>query len=457
MKYLKLIGILVLFPLLLVAQDGKRTLVDKVVGIVGDNIILMSDIELQYEQYKLEGNTMIPNMKCELMNQMLVQKMFLQQAQVDSVVVTDDEVESELDRRMRYFTSVIGSEERLEEYYGKSIILIKDEFRKDVEDQLLAQRMQGQILEGMSVTPAEVKAFYNSIPKDSIPYFDAEVEVGVIVNYPDVSESMKLIAKEKLEGIRQRIIDGQDFAFMAGIHSKDLGTKSNGGDLGYFGRGQMVNEFEAVAFSLKPGEMSEVFETEFGYHILLVEERKGEKVKARHILIKPEVTSADLEAAQIELEAIKTQIDTGGITFAKAVAKYSEDEETKNSGGMLINPQSGNSFFEMDQVDQQINFVITNMEAGDISDPTLFIMQDGTEGYRLVYLKSESPPHVANLQDDYYKIKAAALSQKEEKVMREWMEDKAKETYVYIESSYQSCDRLSIWIHNDETVERTYE
>lgn len=449
------LGILLYAGNLLAQSD--TFLVDKIVGIVGDKVVLLSDVELQYEQMRMEQD--IPEgFKCELLNQMLSNKMYLEQALLDSLMVSEDEIESELSRRIQYFVGMIGSEDRLEEYYGKSIIEIKDEFRADIEDQLLSQKMQGEILGNTKVTPSEVKDFYNSIPVDSLPYFNAEVEVGQIVLFPEVSEFQRNYALEKIEGIRRAIVeDGSDFCTQANIYSEDPSNAENCGDLGFVGRGEFVTEFEAAAFRLDEGEVSEVVETKYGFHIIQMVEKKGNRIHARHILIKPQVTSIDLDKTKKRLDSIRALIVHDSITFNKAVAKFSEDEETKHQAGMLVNPQTGNAFFEVSQLDKTVYFAIEGLKVGEISEPLLYETMTGEKAYRIVLLKSETKPHVANLNDDYYRIKAAALSQKEDESLRKWLREKIKEAYVWVDPKYNTCPSMSKWFVEKKAKSNTYE
>lgn len=438
------------------AQE-ERILVDKLVGIVGDKVILLSDIELQYQQVELEQEVPV-NFRCQLLEQMLSQKMMLQQAFRDSIVVSEDEIEGELNRRISYFISMIGSEEKLEEYYEKSIIEIKNEFRRDIEEQLLSGKMQQGIFGNVRVSPSEVKAFFNSIPKDSLPFFNAEVEVGQIVVFPKVDETQRELALNKLEEIRKRILQGEDFYTLALIYSEDPGSVDKGGDLGFVKRGELVTEFEAAAYGLKEGEVSEIVETKFGFHIIELIEKRGNRIRVRHILIKPKTTSYDLSKARETVDSIRNLILADKYSFAKGVELFSEDESTKNTGGMIINPQSGAPQWEISQLEKSVYFAIDDMMPGDISQPVLFQTKDGQQAYRIILLKSESEAHVANLKDDYNKIKAAALAKKEEEYMLEWLNEKIQETYVYVDDSYLDCLNLQRWFKSaDVTIEKTYE
>ncbi len=446
MKYI--INILFLcFYILLSFAEGP-VLLDKVIAVVGDNAILKSDIEVQYQQYLAQGTDLDEAFKCNILDEQLRQKMLLNQAILDSVVISDDEIESEMDRRLRYFISLIGSEKELEEYYNKSIVEIKDDFKEDIKDQLLSNRMQSKVTGGVNITPSEVRRFFNNIPKDSLPYFNAEFEVGQIAIAPKYNKLQKDLAKEKIEGIKKRILNGEDFATMAVIYSEDPGSASNGGELGFTGRGELVPEFEAVAFSIKPGDISDIVETQFGLHIIQLIERKASKVNVRHILIKPQITSFDVKAAQLKLDSVKELLDNQKITFEDAVSVYSDDEATKNSGGLLTNNQTGTTYFESDQLDPSIYFAIENLKEGEFSNPAPYYTQTGQQAYRILYLKSQTEPHRASLKEDYNKIKAAALDEKKAEAMDNWLNEKKLMTYIHIDPAEAECPLLDKWKSN---------
>lgn len=447
-----------LFLLVSVSASAQNDtmLVDKIVAQIGDNIILYSDVELQYQQMKLEQD-IPPEFRCELLNQMLQSKLMLEQATLDSLEVTDDEIEQELNRRIDYFVGMIGSEEQLEAYYGKSILQIKNEFRSDIREQLLAQKMQNEIVGDIEVTPNEVVQFYNSIPKDSLPYFNAEVEVGQIVIYPKVSKTQRSLAISKAEGLKERLDNGEDFCILARIYSDDPGTANDCGDLGFVGRGQLVPEFEAVAFRLKEGETSDIVETKYGYHIIQMIEKKGNRVHVRHILVQPRITDADLDDAKQKLDSIRNLLVNDSMSFETAVGKFSEDETTKHQGGMLSNQQTGQPYFEISQLDKTLYFAIEGLSPGDYSDPVLFSDYADKQAYRIVLLKSQSKPHAANLDDDYYRIKAAALNQKHDNIIQAWIKEKIPETYIFVDDSYRDCGSMKKWFTTEKVTKTKYE
>jgi peptidyl-prolyl cis-trans isomerase SurA len=417
---------------------------DKVVAVVGDNIILLSDIEGQYAQYISQGNTGGPLLKCQILESLLTQRLLQNQAVIDSVEVSEDQVEDELNRRVNYFVSQTGSQEKLEQFIGKSLIEFKEEMRDDIRAMIQAQSMQSEITKNVNITPSDVKTFYQNIPKDSLPYFNTEVEVAQIVKKPVISKASKDEAKAKLNALRDRVRNGEDFSTLAILYSQD-GSARNGGELGFVGRGDLVKAFEGVAFKIKPGEVSPVVETEFGFHIVQLIERRGEQVNVRHILIKPVMTGVDLEGARFFLDSIYNLIQNKEISFAEAAAKFSDDDQTKNNNGLLQNQQEGSTRIPTDQLDPSMFFVIDTMKVGNVSQPNLFRMTSNDQAYRLIHYVSKTEPHQANLKDDYQKIKQAAQTEKENKVMKEWFDKKMKTTYLKLSNDYMDCESLKSW------------
>jgi peptidyl-prolyl cis-trans isomerase SurA len=428
------------------AQEPQS--VDRVIAVVGGNITLQSELETQYLQMLSSGYEPNDDTRCILFEELLYGNLLLHRAKVDSLEVTAGEVEDELTRRLEYFIAQLGSQEKLEEYYEKSILEIKDEFREMIKEQLLSQRMQQQITGDIKVTPAETRAFFNKIPEDSLPYVNTELEIGRIMRRPEITKEQKAAAKAKAEELRQRVIEGESFRALAILYSEDPGSSKKGGDLGFFERGMMVPEFDAVAFRLKEDSVSEVFESSYGFHFMEMLERRGEQINVRHILIRPKTSEADLEKARVFLDSIRGLIINEKMTFAEAADKFSDDEESKMNGGMMFNPMTGAPFFDMDQlgsIDQRLVFTIEKMEPGDISKAVKAQAPDGKESYNLYYLKSRTEPHVANLQDDYQRIQQAALAEKKNKVIEEWINTKAAQTYVRIDESYMDCPFSHRW------------
>lgn len=438
--------LVLLYPAItLYSQSGVA--VDRIIAVVGSKAILQSDLENQYLQYLNQGYDVKDDMRCFIMEELLYQTLLTNQAELDSVKITDAQVESELQRRLRYFINQIGSEKKLEEYYKKSIAEIKNEFRELVKEQLIVQSMQAKITEGVKVSPAEVKEFYHSIPTDSLPLISSEIEVAQIVAYATIPRELKEIALEKITKLRERIIKGENFSTLAVLYSEDQGSAKRGGELGFVSKADLVPEFAAAAFKLKGNEVSDIVESEYGYHIIQLIDRKGNQINVRHILIKPATSPDEILKAKERLEKVREDILTHDtLTFSLAAQIYSDDKTTKNNGGVIVNPASNSPQFEVEQLDPSVFFVIDKMKVGEISQPVPFKTPDGREGYRLLLLKSRTEPHRATLKDDYARIQNFALSEKQNKIINKWIADKIKVTHIRINEDYTDCKFTNPWI-----------
>ncbi len=452
-KYLVLIGIIFLG---LANADAQDKVVDKVVAVVGDNIILKSEVDQQYAQYLVQGNKPDEAIKCSFLQNMLSQKLLTQQAVLDSITVTEDDVDGEVDRRMRVMTSRAGGQEKLEGFLGRSLIQYKDEIRPEIQEQLVAQKMQAKITEKVEVTPLEVKRYFETFPTDSLPEFNTEVEVGEIVVYPELTKKEKEVFKDKAEALRLRIKGGDSFATLARLYSQDPGSAREGGELPFFDRQTMAKEFTSWAFKLKEKEISPVFETEFGFHFLEILERRGEQVRVRHILIIPETPTAALERARVEIDSTYQKVKVGKLDFSMAASLFSDEKESKFNGGMLLNSenvQSRTTFIPTDRLDPKVFLTVDTMKVGSYSLPAMFTDARGKMGYKFLYLKSKIPPHKANLDQDLPKIKDAAFEDKINKTVSKWFEKRRKSTYVKIDSEYHSCELLKEWITDAATAQ----
>lgn len=429
-----------------IAQPANRKVIDEIIAVVGDEIVTKSALETQYLQYLSQGQKASDDLRCIIMEDLLFQKLLLNQAKIDSVVVTDGQVESELDRRLRYFISQIGSEKALEAYYKKSIDQIKSELRTSLEEQLLIQTMQDKITADVSITPAEVAEFFNSFPKDSLPLINSEVEVAQIVMYAPISEESKEAAKARLREFKERVRNGESFSTLAVLYSDDKGSAKKSGEIGYVGRAEVEPEFAQAAFRLKPGQISEVFSTRYGFHIVELIDRKGEKVNVRHILIKPSIDYVGLEKAKQKLDSLAQAIANDTITFAQMALKYSEDEESKNNGGLIVNPYSGTATYQVDQLDPSLFFMIDKLKVGEISTAFATSDQRNRDGYRIVKLMKRTEPHRANLDQDYQKIKNVAVQQKEQGEVTKWINEKLENAYVKIDENYSDCEYSNKWV-----------
>lgn len=423
---------------------------DKILAVVGrSRIILNSELENSVAQMKQGGTDVDEEMKCTMLQQMILQKMLVEQAERDSVLVTDEEVEGTLDNRVRYFISLYGSKEKLEQVSGKTVYQLKEDYRDAVRETMIAEKMQGQILQHVKITPAEVKNFYDKIPADSLPFFPATVEMGQIVIDPPVSPELEQYAREKLEKIRKDIVEGgADFELQANLNSQDPGSRDNGGDLGVVSRKDLVPEFSAAAFKLQNGEISQIVKTKYGYHIIQMVRRQGEDAHLRHILIKPEITTADFQKALLKLDSVRAELISGKITFQEAVGKYGTDEMSKRTGGMIPDQQTGSTQLEVEKLDPTLALMIDTLKPGSFSQPQVFDAGKGEKSCRIVYMKSISSPHKANLKDDYGKIQEVALQQKKSKTMDEWLAEKSPSYYIKIDPDYKSCSVLQVWKDN---------
>ena len=428
------------------AGHAQKQAIDEVVAIVGDEAIMRSDIEGQYLQMP-GSNLDREKAHCLILNQLMEKKMFLLRAQADSLKINDDQVESELSRRIQFFIQRYGSEENMKEQLGKSALELKNDFRQAIRDQLLEQQMQEKIVSNTDVTPSDVRKFYKGLPTDSLPYYDTEMEIGQIVLYPKVTRQEKQEAMDKLTQIRKDILSGAaTFESKAIRYSEDPGSFTKGGDLEMQRSDQFVPEFASAALKLKKDSISEIIETKFGFHIIQMLERRGDMIHVRHILIRPKVSEEDRIATRKELDSIRSRIISDSITFDDAAYKFSKDEETKNRGGLMIDMKTNSSHIPVKELDGALFFSVDKMKVGELSKPESYTTPDNKEAFRILYLKSKIPPHKANLKDDYPKIMQIAKEYKKLDMIQQWLKKYIPYTYIRIDKSYQNCDDLKIWI-----------
>ena len=431
-------------------------MIDKVVAVVGKNIILQSDIENQYIQYRVQGLAAGTGkeIRSRILEDLLLQKLMLNQAEMDSITVTDDQVEADMEQRIRYFIARIGSQEKLEEQFGKSMAEIKDEVRQARRDQMLQEQVQAKIMQNVTVTPKEVKDFFHDIPKDSLPTISPSYEIVQIVKRPPVSIDEKLQVKDRLYQIRKRILEGESsFSTMAVLYSEDPGSARQGGELGFAGKGVYATEFENVAFNLRDGEISDVVETEFGFHIIQLIERRGETINCRHILLTAKVPVEALEKAQNQLDSVAQLIRNGDMTFEEACKKFSDDD-SKSNGGYLTNAVSGGNWLSLQDLQElegsypeykNLAFVISRLNVGEVSDPLPMTTNENNDAFRLVMVKRKTEAHQANLKDDYSLIQNWALGQKRQEAIGKWVKDKAAKAYIRLDESYKNNDFYYDW------------
>ncbi len=431
--------------------NAQPQVADKVVAVMGGKIILQSDVQSQYMEYVAE-NAATPETKCKVLEDLLYQKLLLLQAEKDSTLtVSDAQVEAELEKRLNYYVNQFGSKDKFEAFYGKTIQQFKDELRGDVKDILLAQQMRGKVTEGITVSPEEVRKYFEAIPADSIPFINSQVEIAEVVKMPIISDEEKNVAKQKIEQLHARVLKGESIGNLAILYSDDPGSAKNGGLYKGVKRGEFVPEFEKRAYSLNDGEISEVFETQYGFHFMQVVHRHGDLVDIRHILITPKVTEEDMAQAKRALDSIYKAVTRDSLSFSEAAARFSDDKNTKYSGGVIINPQTGLTRWDMDQlgqIDPTISFTINTMKIGDVSAPVFYNTPDAKQAYRIIKLNNITKPHKANLVDDYQQIQAAALAKKESRTISEWINHKLREgIYVKIDADYQSCHFQNNWLN----------
>jgi peptidyl-prolyl cis-trans isomerase SurA len=439
-KIVRLIFLTILLPVALQAQNN---VIDEVVWVVGDEVILKSQVEeqyrnMQYERQKIEGDPY-----CFIPEQMAVQKLFLHQASIDSIYADESQVSQEVEGRINYFIANIGSKEKVEEYFKKPMPELKELLTEMIRDQSVVQEMQRTLVSGIKVTPTEVRRYYDNMPKDSIPFIPMKVEVQILKLHPFIPQEEIDNIKARLRDYTDRVLSGQtEFSTLAILYSEDPGSARQGGETGFAGKAQWVEPFAKAAFSLSdPKKVSKIVETEFGYHILQLIEKKGDMVNVRHILLKPKLSLTEKNKSLAKLDSISTDIANGEFTFEQAVYALSQDKDTRNSNGLMVNPASGNSRFEMSELPQEIAREVSKMKVGDISKP--FIMIDpkmGREVAVMVRLKNRIDGHRANISDDYQQIKALVENQKKGEFIEEWIKEKQKTTYVKIKEGWQKCD-----------------
>ncbi len=430
------------------AIDQNSQLVDKVVAVIGGKIILQSEVNERVQEYLNDKVGDTNNIHCKVIEDLMYEKLLLIEAEKDTTItVTDAQVAQEFDKRMNYYITQLGSKEAFEKWYGKSVEQYKEELKPDVRDLLMAQQMRSKVVDNLTVSPEDVRKYYESIPKDSIPGINAQEEIAQITKMPTLTVEEKQIAKAKCEELRERVVKGEDMAPLAILYSADPGSAPKGGVYMNVRKKEFDPEFERVAFSLKDSEVSQVFETQFGFHFIQLIHRHGELVDLRHILIIPNVSDGDMEKCRDQLDTIEKLIKKDSISFSDAAARYSDDKLTKYNGGVITNPQTGTSKWDMSQLGElELSYTI-NMNPGDISDPEIYSTPDAKKGYRIVLLKNRTKPHKANLKDDYQEIQTAAMSRKQLKIIGDWINRKLKEgVYVHIDKDYQTCKFQNHWL-----------
>ncbi|MCF2444867.1 peptidylprolyl isomerase [Dyadobacter sp. CY345] len=437
------------FSLTSFGQGQSGVMLDKIIARVDNHYILSSELDEMYNSYAANGQK-APE-KCQILESLIINKMLLAKAEIDSVTVEDKEVDNELDGKMSYMIQRFGSEKNLVEAYGKSVDNLKTELRTQVKEQKIVEKMQRTISGNVKITPSDVRKFFNAIPKDSLPYIPSEVEIGHIVRLGTVTREQKDKLRNQLQELKERAEKGEDFAMLATIYSEDVGSAKNGGDLGFAKRGAMVPEFEGAALGLKPGEMSSIIESQFGFHLIKLIETRGAEYHARHILLRPDYNKGtDVASAVRVLDSLRVLIKSDTLKFAKAALDNSEDKETAETGGIIQDRNTGLGRLTLDaSMDPALYFAIDTMKVGDLSVPVSYRTEDGRSAMRILWYKSKSEPHTANLRDDYEKISQIVLSNKRNHALEDWFKKAQGDVFISVEPEYKNCKILGLASGND--------
>jgi peptidyl-prolyl cis-trans isomerase SurA len=423
----------------------SQELVESVAAIVGNEVIYLSDIENQVADIKRNGNkTSIEDLRCTVLQELLVSKLFLDQARIDSIIVPETQVDGEVNARINDAIRRSGSEKALEEYFHKGMVEIQKDIRKALLDQEIIRQVQSKISENLKVTPNELKKFVANIPKDTLPVIPSKVQISLIQLDPPNNEENKAEARQKLLDIRSQILAGKGFNILAMLYSEDPGSASNGGELGFMMRGELEKPYADAAFSLTKNTVSKIIETKFGYHIIQLIERNGDLINTRHILIKPKVKSDQATAAITRLDSIAAQIRKDSLKFTDAALRFSTHKDSRINGGKFVssNPSERDTWFTLDELNSEMFVKVRDLKVGEISDPFRTTDENGNTVFRIVKLDNEIPAHRANLKDDYENLYTAALMNKRTKTYDDWIKTKLGNTYIKVSDEFKSCDFL---------------
>ena len=437
-------------PAITVAQEGNT--IDEVIWVVGDEAILRSQVEEERSRMLYSGERLKGDPYCMIPEQMAIQKLFLHQAKLDSIEVSDQMVIERVEAHINDMISQVGSKEKVEEYFKRSIPQLREEYRTIFKDQSVVQQMQHKLVQNIKVTPAEVRKYYESLPKDSIPYVPAKVEVQVVTFEPKIPTEEVESIKSRLRDFTERVNKGEtDFSTLAILYSEDYGSARNGGELGFRGKGHFVPEFSAAAFQLNdPKKVSRIVETEFGYHIIQLVEKRGDRANFRHILLKPKVSEKTLEETLLRMDSLRMVLDSAKFTFEEAALYASHDKNTSKNNGLMVNQNDGTSYFQLEELSPEVAKMVNTMNINDISKP--FVMTDdrsGREVVGIVKLKNRVPGHKATVYDDYQALKAMLEDHKSQEIINNFIKKKQSETYIRIKEGWRNCDfEYPGWIKN---------
>ncbi|MFZ1558443.1 MAG: peptidylprolyl isomerase [Saprospiraceae bacterium] len=442
MKSIKYIFLILIMTILFNGVQGQSILIDKVVAKVGSEHILLSEVEEEFSYAKTKDPSLTDDIKCLIIDNMIAQKLVIYHAKIDSVEIAEDEVETQLDYR---FESILrqmnGDEAFFQDYYGATVAEMKERFRDDQRHKILAEKMQYKLISEIEITPKEVEKFYKGVPSDSLPYFKSEMEISEIILTPKVNDIERNKALDKITDLRKKVVSGEaTFADIASKFSQDPGSAVRGGDLGFAKRGVYVPEFEVTVFSLAKDEISEIIETEFGFHFIQLIERRGNTIRARHVLIKPEITADDLTLAKNKLDSIRQLIASDSMTFEEAVMKFSlKNLPSYSNSGRVKNQNTNNTFFAADDLDPDTYFAIFELKPGQLSSPLSIQLPDGQKAFRLIKLNTISKPHKASLKEDFDKIAGFAKESKKNEYFLKWLKKKREETFIYTDPMFKDC------------------
>jgi peptidyl-prolyl cis-trans isomerase SurA len=440
MKFLKHIFLVtILISSFSKSTKAQNVVLDKIIAKVDNYYLLKSELETQMAQYAQSGQQAPP--KCQLLESLVVGKLMLAKSDIDSVTVEDKRVESELNSRMEQMESQFGSQKNIVEAYGKTIASLKDELRSAIKEQLVTRKMQDKITGDVKVTPKEVRRFFESIPKDSLPYLPSEVEIGQVVRYAKTTKAQKDELFKRLLDYKKRVENGEKFEELAKLYSEDLGSGKRGGDLGFAKRGQMVPPFEAAALKLKPNQMSDVVESEFGFHLIKLLEIRGQEYHALHILLRPDYQRLDVVEPTKFLDSIRVLIQRDSLKFDKAAKEFSDDKNTQYGGGMLTDPQTRSVRMPLDgTMESGLFFTVDTMKVGTITKAIPYRTEDGRSAMRILYYKAKHPPHFANLEDDFQRLSTYTLNRKKNNAIEKWFAKAKDDVFIYIVDEYKECN-----------------
>ncbi len=420
-------------------EESPGVVLDKIISKIDDYIVLKSELESTYLDVLSRGQRLSGNTKCAVLKNLITNKLLVAKAEIDSIMVEDSEVNQELDSRMNIIINQVGSEEEIENYYNKTISEFKNELFDDIKQQLVANKMRREILSDISVSPEEVRGFFNNIPKDSIPYFSTQVQVSQIVKIISVGDDQKEKAKLKLIDIRNKLISGENFEILATLNSEDFESAKRGGRIGFVGRGVLQPEYEEASLKLNPGEISMPVETKFGFHLIELIEKRGNMYDTRHILIKPKISDNDIINGKKEMDSLKNLVTIDSVSFEELARKTSDDKFTSSFGGYFTDASGGEKIL-VDELDPVIFFTIDTMKVGSISPPMQFRMDDGSQALRILFYKNKILPHLGNLKEDYQRFRTFALNKKQSEILDNWFEITKSEIFITIDDEYNTCN-----------------